>query len=127
MIKFSGYILLFDIVVLVVGGIPVFIFAGIEPFIALLISFLVTSLLAIASYTPFTRIQINSTNRYMTAILIGMMIRMVFMGISLVIVFIFTELHQIAFTVGLLFSYIFKSIIETYTIIRKAGGQTSAS
>lgn len=127
MIKFSGYILLFDIVFLVAGGIPIYIFAGNELFIALLISFLVTSVLAIASYAPFTRMQSNSTNRYMTAILIGMMIRMIFMGISLVIVFLFTELHQIAFTVGLLFSYIFKSIIETYTIIRKAGGQTSAS
>lgn len=54
--------------------------------------------------------------------LLGMAIRMVFIGASVAVVFLFTELNQIAFTVALLFSYICKSAIETYILTRKHRG-----
>ena len=127
MVKFSYSILLVDLIAVVILGLPALFLLGQDVFIPLLIGFLITTILAIASYFPFTRMSENSMNRYMSAMLIGMMIRMVFMGASVAIVFVFTELHQIAFTVGLLFSYICKSAIETYMLTRKQRGQRSAT
>lgn len=66
-------------------------------------------------------------NSYMAAMLAGMLLRMLFIGLSIAIVFIFTEMHQTGFTVGLLFSYICKSVIETYILTQKQKGQTSAA
>ena len=122
MVKFSSYILLLDFVLLIFLGIPAWFFSGLDLFIALLIAFLITTVLAIASFFPFTRMRGASMNRFMGTMLIGMMIRMVFVGASVAFVFVFTELHQIAFTVGLLFSYICKSVIETYMITQKQRG-----
>ncbi len=127
MAKFSSYILLFDFIILVLAGIPILVFLPAEIFTAIVSALLITTVLAIVSFIPFTRMSGASINRFMAAMLGAMMIRMVFIGISVVLVFVFTELHQIAFTVGLLFSYICKSAIETYMLTRKQRGQTAAS
>ncbi len=127
MIKFSGYILLIDLISLVLIGLPVYLLAGSGVFIPVFIAFATTTVLAIASFYPFTRMSAGSINKYMTAMLIGMMLRMVFIGASVAVVFLFTELHQIGFTVALLFSYICKSAVETYILTRKHRGQPSVS
>ncbi len=127
MIKFSGSIFLIDLITLVLIGLPVYINAGTEVFLSVLIAFAITSALAIASFYPFTRMDAGSINKYMTAMLIAMMLRMVFIGTSVAIVFLFTELHQIGFTVALLFSYICKSAVETYILTRNQRGQPSVS
>ncbi|MDG5766522.1 hypothetical protein QA596_03510 [Balneolales bacterium ANBcel1] len=123
MIKFGGYLLLFDLIVLLLAGVPAFLFLGEGVLHALALGLAITTALGVASFIPFTRLSEASMNRFMAAMLGGMMIRMVFIGISVAIVFVFTELHQIAFTVGLLFSYICKSVIETYVLTRKHRGQ----
>ncbi len=126
MARFSGYLLLFDLSCLILAGIPVYLLVGSNVFVALVIAFLITTLLAILSYFPFTRMSGASMNRYMAAMLTGMLIRMVFIGLSIAVVFVFTELHQFGFTVGLLFSYICKAIIETFIISQKHRGNMSA-
>ncbi|MBP3192368.1 hypothetical protein [Natronogracilivirga saccharolytica] len=125
--KFSGLILLFDIACLLVIGIPVYLLAGMPVLLPGIIAFIVTSALAIASFYPFTRMSGGNMNKYLSAMLIGMFIRMIFIGTSVAIVFVFTELHQISFTVALLFSYICKSVIETYILTKKHRGQPSVS
>ncbi len=127
MIKFSGYILLIDLISLILIGLPVYLNAGMEVFLPVLIAFAITSVLAIASFYPFTRMGAGSINKYMTAMLIAMMLRMLVIGASVAVVFLFTDLHQIGFTVALLFSYICKSAVETYILTRKQRGQPSVS
>ncbi len=122
MVRFSGYILLIDLAGLTLIGLPVYVFAGAEVFIPVVIAFAITSALAITSFYPFTRMSTGSVNRYMTAMLIGMLFRMIFIGASVAVVFLFTELHQIGFTVALLFSYICKSAVETYILTRNHRG-----
>ena len=125
MVKFSAFILLFDLISLILACFLLHMM-GIEGvFLSVLIAFAITSILAIISFYPFTSMRNGSMNRYMTAMLFGMLLRMVFIGLSVAIVFVFTEFHQIGFTVALLFSYICKSFIETYIIISKLRGQSS--
>jgi hypothetical protein len=107
-----------DIAGLVLVGLPLLFFGGGEVFAPVPVAFAITTLLAIASYYPFIRMGGGSMNRYMTAMLLGMFIRMIFIGISVAVVFVFTELHQISFTVALLISYICKSAFETYILTR---------
>ncbi len=116
--RFSGSVILMDIAGLVLFGLPLYLFGGEEVFLPVPLAFAITTVLAIASYFPFLRMAGGSMNRYMTAMLLGMFIRMLFIGISVVVVFVFTELHQISFTVALLFSYICKSAYETYILTR---------
>ncbi len=118
MIKFSGYVILFDIACLILAGTPLYLLAGAEVFLPIPVALVITTVLAIASFYPFVRMSGGSMNRYMTAMLIAMFIRMIFIGVSVVVVFVFTELNQISFTVALLFSYICKSAFETYILTR---------
>ncbi len=118
MIKFSGYVIVFDIACLILAGVPLYLLAGPEVFFPLPAALVITTVLAIASFYPFVRMGGGSMNRYMTAMLIAMFIRMIFIGLSVVVVFVFTELNQIGFTVALLFSYICKSAFETYILTR---------
>jgi len=114
--KFSGYVVAMDIVMLILFGVPLYFFGSAELFLPVPAALAVTSLLAIVSFYPFTRMSGGSMNRYMTAMLLAMFIRMIFIGVSVFVVFAFTELHQISFTVALLFSYICKSAFETYIL-----------
>lgn len=125
MTRFSGYVLFFDLVFLILAGMPAYLMIGPDVFLALLIAFPYTSLLAIISYIPFTRMHGASINKYMAAILFGMMLRMVFIALAIAFVFVYTDLHQIGFTVGLLFSYICKSMIETIILTRNHKGDSS--
>jgi hypothetical protein len=127
MAKFSGYILICDLILLILAGIPVLYFSGYHLFVSGLTGLILTSVFAILSYIPFTRMSASSMNRYMAAMLAGMMVRMVCIGISVAVVFLFTDLHQIGFTVALLFSYIYKSVVETYLLTRKQRGHSSAA
>ncbi|MFO8030440.1 MAG: ATP synthase subunit I [Cyclonatronaceae bacterium] len=119
MTRFSGYILLFDAVCLLLAGILLWLLDASETFGAVLLAFAITTVLAVSSYYPFARIKNGDMNKYLSAMLLGMAIRMIFIGASVVVVFLFTELNQIAFTVALLFSYICKSAVETYILTRK--------
>lgn len=127
MSKFCGYIFLFDGLCLLLIGVPVYLTAGMPILLPGIIAFLITSILAVASFYPFTKMKNGSMNKYLSAMLIGMFIRMIFIGASVAVVFVFTDLHQISFTVALLFSYICKSVIETYTLTQKLRGQPSVS
>ena len=118
MIKFSGYVIIFDIACLILAGTPLYLLAGAEVFLPIPVALVITTVLAIASFYPFVRMSGGSMNRYMTAMLVAMFIRMVFIGVSVVVVFVFTELNQISFTVALLFSYICKSAFETFILTR---------
>ncbi len=118
MIKFSGYVIIFDIACLILAGTPLYLLAGAEVFLPIPVALVITTVLAIASFYPFVRMSGGSMNRYMTAMLIAMFIRMIFIGVSVVVVFVFTELNQISFTVALLFSYICKSAFETFILTR---------
>lgn len=122
MARFSGYILLFDAMSIVLAAILLRLLDVSEMFLAILLAFAITTVLAVASYYPFSRINNGDMNKYLSAMLLGMAIRMVFIGASVAVVFLFTELNQIAFTVALLFSYICKSAIETYILTRKHRG-----
>ncbi|MEX0681334.1 MAG: hypothetical protein WD097_08135 [Balneolales bacterium] len=127
MAKFSKYLLVFDVGILLILSWPVYTISGKDVLFSIIVAFTITTVLAIASYFPFTRIGNDSMNSYMAAMLAGMLLRMLFIGLSIAIVFIFTEMHQTGFTVGLLFSYICKSVIETYILTQKQKGQTSAA
>jgi len=118
MIRFSGYVIVFDIACLVLAGVPLYLLAGLEIFLPIPVALVITTVLAIASFYPFVRMSGGSMNRYMTAMLIAMFTRMIFIGVSVVVVFVFTELNQIGFTVALLFSYICKSAFETFILTR---------
>ncbi len=118
MARFSGVVVLMDIIILIIAGLPLYFFAGVEVFLPVPLALGITTLLAIASFYPFIRMSGGSMNRYMTAMLLAMFIRMIFIGVSVVVVFVFTELHQISFTVALLFSYICKSAYETFILTR---------
>lgn len=123
--KFVGWIVGFDLITLLAAGLPVYMYMGAEAFFTVVLSFLITTVLAIVSFLPFLRMQEASMNRYMAAMLAGMFIRMIFIGVAVAVVFVFTDLHQIVFTVALLFSYICKSVIETYVITRQLTGQST--
>jgi hypothetical protein len=125
--KFVTWIVSFDLITLLAAGFPVYYYMGAEPFFTVLLSFLITTVLAIVSFLPFLRMKEASMNRYMAAMLAGMFIRMIFIGVAVAVVFVFTEMHQIVFTVALLFSYICKSVIETYVITRQLTGQSTSA
>lgn len=127
MARFAGYIIAMDLALLIGAGLPLYYSSGLEVFVPLAVALAITSLLAVISFYPFTRMSGGSMNRYMTAMLLGMFIRMFFVGGSVVVVFVFTNLHQISFTVALLFSYICKSAFETYILTRKNRGHSSVS
>ncbi len=125
MVRFSSFVLLFDILMILLAGLPLWLFVSQEVFLAVLLSLVITTTLGILSFIPFTRMSAPSMNRFMAAMLGAMMIRMVFIGVAVVVVFIFTEMNQIAFTVALLFSYICKSALETYMLTRRKSGHTA--
>lgn len=119
MVKFSLNIFLFDLAVLILAGIPVVLLRGYDLYFIIFIAMMITSFLAIASYYPFTRMKGITINKYMSTMMLGMLIRMVFIGASVAWVFTYTDWHKIGFTVALLISYICKSAIETYTLVLK--------
>ena len=127
MADISRYILIFDAASLLLIGFPLYYFMGAMVFLPAVIGFAITSTIAIASFYPFTRIRGGSMNQYLTVMLSATLLRMAVVGISVAIVFGFTDLHQISFTVALLFSYICKSVIETYVLTRKQRGHSSVS
>jgi hypothetical protein len=118
MARFGGYVVIMDLAILLLAGLPLYYFSGLELFLPVPLALGITTFLAIASFYPFTRMSGGSMSRYMTAMLLAMFIRMIIIGASVVVVFVFTELHQISFTVALLFSYICKSAFETFILTR---------
>ncbi|MDI6400556.1 hypothetical protein QLX67_00985 [Balneolaceae bacterium ANBcel3] len=118
MSRFIKWILLIDVALVLLFGLPAWLYSGLDLLLPLLLSFAITSVLAIVSFIPFTRIKKSSMNAYLLAIMGGMLMRMFFIGASLVVVILFTTLNKVTFTVGLLFSYIFKSVLETYILTR---------
>lgn len=127
MAEISRYILIFDAASLLLIGIPLYYFQGLSVFFSAAIGYIITSAIAIASFYPFTRIRDGSMNQYLITLLSATLFRMAVVGISVALVFAFSDLHQISFTVALLFSYICKSVIETYVLTRKQRGHSSVS
>ncbi len=127
MAEISRYILIFDAVSLLFIGLPLYYYLGSSLFLPAAIGYAITSAIALVSFYPFTRIRDGSMNRYLTILLSATLFRMAVVGISVAVVFAFSDLHQISFTVALLFSYICKSVIETYVLTRKQRGHSSVS
>lgn len=118
--------ILFDLLAAMFLVLPLGYFIGPEWREPMILGLVITSVLAIASYFPFTRIKNGTMNKFMMIMMGGMLLRMFAIAASIAYVFLFTEIHQIGFTVGLLFSYICKSALETYILTRKKRGQSTA-
>ncbi|MEX0929506.1 MAG: hypothetical protein WD266_12625 [Balneolales bacterium] len=120
-LKFTRMILGIDAAVLVLAGYPLYVNYGAEMVSSFLIGFLITSA---AFVTAMYLIETNydeAFNTFMILVMGGMFGKLLFLSGAILFVFIFSILHQIGFTIAVLFSYLYKSVAEIIFINKISG------
>lgn len=117
-IPFLGYVLLSDIIATIVIAVPVYYsFDGYVMF-AVMLGFLATSVAFIPVFYLTEKYYEGSLNQFMGTVFGALFGKLLFFGAAIVLVFIYSFFHEIGFTLGILISYIYKSVIEIIFILK---------
>lgn len=116
--SFAGYVLVSDIIAIALLAWPVYRSFDGDVMFAIVMGFIATSLAFIPVYY-FTEKNFEGTlNQFMGTVFGAVFGKLLFFGSAIVLVFIYSFFHEIGFTVGVLFSYIYKSVIEIIFILK---------
>ncbi len=117
--SFLGKILLADLAFLILAAVIIFYVWEAEIFYAFAAGCIFMSLLALIVYAVISRQKHQSMNRFMAATFGGMLIKLTFILGAVIGLYFLEFLHVIGFTLGVLISYIYKSVIEIQSVINQ--------
>lgn len=117
-VPFLGYVVLADIICAIVLLWPVYYLHDGYVMISIMMGLVLTTLTFIPVYYLTERNYQGSMNEFMGTVFGAVFGKMLVFGAAIVLVFIYSFLHEIAFTIGVLISYIYKSVIEIIFILR---------
>lgn len=110
--KFALFIVSVDVVILAVTGYPLYMQYGQEMLISFIIGFIITSMGFITALLLIETKYDEAINTFMILVMGGMLGKLFFFSGVILCVFIFNFLHQMGFTIAVLISYLYKSVVE---------------
>lgn len=116
-------ITLIDILLLLIGSWPILHFWGADVLIAVIAGFAVMTVAAAITYKITERSRNKTNNQYMAAVFGGMGVKIGLLLAAIVVVYLLELLHGLGFTLGVLISYIYKSVIEIYLLVKTTNSQ----
>lgn len=117
--SFIGKVLLADLVFLIIAGLIIVNVWGSEVFYAFAVGCIYMTVLAMIVYGVISKQKHESMNRFMAATFGGMLIKLTCILGAVIGLYFLEILHVIGFTLGVLISYIYKSVIEIQSVIQK--------
>ncbi len=117
--SFTGKVLLADLIFLIISGLIIINIWGVDVFYAFAIGCIFMTVLAMIVYGVVSRQKHESMNRFMAATFGGMLIKLTLILGAVIGLYFLEILHVIGFTLGVLISYIYKSVIEIQSVIQK--------
>ncbi len=117
-IPFIGYVIAADIIMVLLLLWPVYHLHDGFVMQSIIYGFVLTTITFIPVYYLTERNYQGTMNEFMGTVFGAVFGKMLIFGAAVVLVFIYSFLHEIAFTIGVLISYIYKSVIEIVFILR---------
>lgn len=118
---FALTVLIIDAALLMVAGYPVFHLYGLPVFKGVSLAQIITTANILIGYWIIVRV-IDRLNmeEFMKRVLGGMGVRLFIMLALIVVILLNKKINQNGFIIGLIISYIYKSVIEIFYINKKA-------
>lgn len=117
---FVRIIIIVDIIFILLSAYPLYYYFGLSRLLAFMSAIVLTTANAIIGYLIIRKYINESFSTFIAAFFGSMTVRLLLMAVIIICFILLIKIDRISFIIGLFISYIYKSVIEIYFIVKKS-------